>query len=124
MIEMAIVTPILTFVFVAGVDYARLFYASQIVTNCAYNGAVYGSRATVDPSSQYGSLQAAALADAANLSPTPTVDSTTGVDTNGNSYFEASVSYPFQTVIPWPGIAEPTLLKRTVRMQMAPNNPS
>jgi Flp pilus assembly protein TadG len=112
-VEFAILLPFLAFMFVIAVDWARIFYYSITVTNCACNGAMYLARtqsavstdgtwtdagivnlyigASPDP------LTAAALADASDLTPTPTVTSATGSDIYG-SYVQVTVSYPFQTV--------------------------
>jgi hypothetical protein len=69
-------------------------------------------------------LQAAALADATNLSPQPTVTSTNGTDGSGNPYIEVTVVYPFQTISNYPGLSNPINLTRTVRMRVAPSVPN
>ena len=122
-VEMAIVLPLLIFCVAAGADYARIFYYSTTVANCALNGATYASRSSYDASSPYQSLTAAALADATDLSPAPTVASTTGVDANGNSYVEVTVTYPFQTVVSWGMVPGETDVSGTVRMLKVPDTP-
>src|SRR6516164_7564229 len=92
-VEFAILLPFLAFLFVIAVDWARVFYYSIAVANCARNGALYLSQqqsasTTSSPytDSGYVNLYAnsktpvsdAALADASDLTPTPTVTSTTG----------------------------------------------
>lgn len=123
MTEMALLLPLLCFLLVAGIDFARVYFALVTITHCASNGATYASLSTYDPSSPYQSIQQAALADAGNLSPTPTVSNTSGVDSAGNRYVEVTVTYPFQTLVNWPGIASETTLSRTVRMQQSPATP-
>lgn len=59
-----------------------------------------------------------ALADATNLSPTPTVTSTAGTDSVGNSTVTVTVSYPFSTLTSITGVATPS---RSVTMM--PNPP-
>src|SRR6516164_7092738 len=111
-VEFAVLLPFLAFMFVIAVDWARIFYYSIAVANCARNGALYlsqqqSARTTTSPYTDSGYVNlyvssaspvtAAALADAPNLAPTPTVTSTTGSDRYG-PYVEVTVSYPFQTV--------------------------
>jgi Flp pilus assembly protein TadG len=122
-IETAIVLPLLIFFVAAGADYGRIFYDSTTIANCAYNGATYASRSSYDAASPYSSLTQAALADASDLSPTPSVTSTTGVDGQGNSYVEVTVTYPFQTVCSWGIVPSSTTVSRTVRMNTVPDTP-
>jgi hypothetical protein len=122
-VELAWLLPFLAFIFVIAVDWARIFYYSVTVTNCARNGALYACDPPNQPYSQYSSVTAAALADAGNLSPTPTVTSTSGSDANG-PYVEVTVSYPFQTVTSFPGVPASTNLVRTVRMSLEPTTPN
>jgi Flp pilus assembly protein TadG len=129
-VEAAILLPMLAFLFVAGVDYARVFYHSVTLTNCAQNGAAFARLTPYDPQSPYKTVTEAALADASNLSPTPTVSSRNYADAGGRQVVEVSVTYPFRTVFNWTGaagysgIADVTQLTRTVRMEKAPNNPN
>jgi hypothetical protein len=121
-VELAVLLPFLAFIFVISVDWARVFYYTVIITNCARNGAVYASDPITQPQSRYSSLSAAALADAPDLSPAPTVTSSNGADTQG-SYVEVTVSYPFTTVSNFPGVPNNTTLARTVRMYIQPTMP-
>lgn len=110
--------PLLAFLFVITVDFGRVFYYSQIVENCARKGAIYGCDAVTAAQSPYASLQAAALADATNLNPKPTVTSTKGTDTSGNPYVQVTVSWPFNTATAFPGIPNSVNLSRTVQMRV------
>jgi Flp pilus assembly protein TadG len=122
-VELAVLLPFLMFLFVIAVDWSRVFYDSVIVTNCARNGALYACDPTTQASSPYANVTEAALADASNLSPPPTVTSTQGSDANG-SYVEVTVTYQFQTVSNFPGVPKTTTLVRTVRMNVLPQNPN
>lgn len=119
-VELAVLMPLLMFLFLVTVDYCRIYYAAIIVNNCARNGAIFGS----DPylasrtTTPYTTVQSAALADATDLSPQPTVQTVYGLD-----YVEVSVTYPFQTLTTYPGLPKQVDLKRTVRMQIAPTVP-
>ncbi len=123
-VELAILLPFLAFLFVVAVDFCRVFYFSLTLTNCARNGALYASDPVTAAQSPYPTLQAAALADASNLTPQPTVTSTTGVDGGGRSYVEVTATYPFQTITNYPGITNTLLLTRTVRMESSPVLPN
>jgi Flp pilus assembly protein TadG len=123
-VELALVLPILALLFLIAVDFARLYYHYTIVTNCARNGALYASDPAASPESPYATLQDAALADASDLSPQPTVTSTSSTDSSSNPYVEVTVVYPFTTISSYPGLPNPINLSRTVRMRVAPAAPN
>jgi Flp pilus assembly protein TadG len=123
-VELALVLPLLGLLFLITVDFARLYYHYNIVTNCARNGALYASDPTTAAESPYLSLQAAAQADAPNLDPQPTVSSTSGNDGSNNPYVEVTVVYPFATISNYPGLSNPINLTRTVRMRLSPATPN
>jgi len=123
-VELALLLPLLGLLFLITVDFARLYYHYSIVTNCARNGALYSSDPTTATESPYPNLTAAALADAPDLSPQPTVSSTNGTDSSGNLYVEVTVVYPFTTISSYPGLSNPINLTRTVRMRVAPAAPN
>jgi Flp pilus assembly protein TadG len=117
-VELALIAPPLLFLCLVGGDYARLFYHAQVVAGCARNGAIYGC---IDPThaANTSGISSAALADAPDLSPAPTVTSNTGTDADGD-YVEVTATYTFHTVTNYPGIPTTTTLSRTVRMRVAP----
>src|SRR5262245_59297167 len=90
-VELAFVLPLVMFLFVLTVDYARVFYYTLTVQNCARNGALWASDPVAKAASAYASVEEAALADAGTLPVTPTVTSTSGTDDDGNGYVEATV---------------------------------
>lgn len=118
--ELAVVLSTLVFICIATCDHARSVYDAVTVANCARNGALYACDSTFAASTPYTSIQQAALADAGNLSPTPTVSSTTGTDTGGNQYVLVTVSYAFQGTINYPGIPGSSTISRTVKMAVTP----
>ena len=141
-VEFAIVLPFIAFMFVIAVDWARVFYYSIAVRNCARNGALYlsqqqSARTTSSPYTDSGYVNlyvnsanpvtAAALADASNLTPTPSVTSTSGSDSYG-PYVEVTVSYTFQTVTNFSVgnflVPSSTNVTRTVRMYVPPESPN
>src|SRR5207302_2695949 len=114
-LELAIFLPLIAFLFLVAVDYSRVFYFSLTVMNCARNGAIYGS----DPTqaailSPYTSISQAALADATNLSPQPTISSKT-VTSGGYTYIEVTATYQFNTLTQYPVIHSRVDLSQTVR---------
>jgi Flp pilus assembly protein TadG len=141
-VEFAVLLPFLAFMFVVTVDWARIFYYSIAVTNCARNGALYlsqqqSAKTITSPYTDSGYVNLyvnsanpvtdAALADASNLTPTPTVTSTTGSDSYG-PYVEVTVSYPFQTVTNFSvgsfGVPSNITVTSTVRMYVPPEYPN
>ena len=141
-VEFAIVLPFIAFMFVIAVDWARVFYYSIAVRNCARNGALYlsqqqSAKTTSSPYTDSGYVNlyvnsaspvtAAALADAPDLTPTPTVTSTSGSDSYG-PYVEVTVSCPFQTVTNFSVgnflVPSSTNVTRTIRMYVPPESPN
>ena len=116
-VELAILLPLLAFLFVVAVDFTRLFYYTLTVQNCARNGALYGSDPAGATLSPYKSIDEAALSDAKNLSPQPTVGSKTVAD-GKTTYVEVTVTYPFSTITKYPGVPSSLSLTRTVKMRM------
>src|SRR5688572_31514655 len=103
-VELALLLPLLVFLFLVATDFARVFYFSLSLTNCARAGALYASDPSTADESPFANVQAAALADATNLSPTPTITSTTGIDGLGRKFVSVTANYTFQTVTGFPGI--------------------
>jgi Flp pilus assembly protein TadG len=120
------VAPFLAFVFVATVDYARVFYYQQILDNCARNGALYGSNLKsyqetgwVNP---YNSTVNATLADGATLNPPLTSDQVTvatGTGSDGNPNVTVTISYPFTPLTQFPGFSTVNLQSKCC-MRVAP----
>jgi len=121
-VELALLLPFLIFLFVIAVDWARVFYYSVTVTNCARNGAMWLSLTGTQGNSTYTNVTQAALADAPNVSPAPTVTTASGSDASG-PYVACTVTYPFHTVSNLPGVPSTTNITRTVRMSVGPMVP-
>jgi Flp pilus assembly protein TadG len=141
-VELALLLPFLAFMFIIVLDWARIFYYSITVSNCARNGALYmafqqSASTTTAPYTDSGLVNlyvnaanpvtAAALADASNLAPAPTVATNTGSDTYGN-YVEVTVAYAFQSVtgfsVPPFSVPPNTSLSSTCRMYVCPETPN
>src|SRR5215470_12636221 len=140
--ELAVLLPFIAFMFVIAIDWARIFYYSIAVRNCARNGALYlsqqqSAKTTSAPYTDSGYVNlyvnaaspvtAAALADAPNLTPAPAVTSASGSDGYG-PYVEVTVSYPFQTVTNFSlgnfVVPSSTNVTSTVRMYVPPEFPN
>jgi Flp pilus assembly protein TadG len=122
-VELAVVLPFLMFLFLVTVDWARVFYYSVIINNCARQGAVYASDPVAATQSPYASVTDAALADAPDLQPQPTVSTAGGVDDAGNPYIDVTVNWQFPCITNYPGIGSSVQLSRTVRARVAPVAP-
>jgi Flp pilus assembly protein TadG len=122
-VEFAVVLPFLLFMVVIAVDFARVYRNAQVVMSAARNGALYGSDNPTKAADTDG-IQAAALQEAVDLSPAPTVTSTTGTDTDGSPYVRVTVSCPFQTITRYPGVPASMALTRTVQMRICPLKPN
>jgi Flp pilus assembly protein TadG len=121
-VEFAFLAPFLCFLFVIAVDYARIFYASLTIANCARNGALYGSRDKTSAVDTAG-IETAAKADATNLNTSKVnVTSTTDGGTPA-TYVDVTVTYPFTTITSW--LSSQTItITRTVRMKVVPDTPN
>lgn len=121
-VEFAVLLPLLCFVFVAGVDFARVYYHQITVTNAASSGALFGARDSVRAADTAG-IKNAALADAQNLSPAPDVASVVGVDELGHPCLNVTVTWTFTTVSRYPFVPNTIKLSRTAQMRVAPTEP-
>src|SRR5262245_23550047 len=132
--EIAILLSILSFLFVICIDFARLFYYSLAMKNCARNGAYYAS--DYPGIYAYGSASNAALADGSNFNPALTASNVTvGYDSSSTGtftqtspvrpgYVKVTVNWTFNTVTNYPGIPSTWNLSQSEIMQMAPITPS
>jgi len=120
--EFALLAPFLGFLIVAGVDFARVYYFSLILTNCASTGAIYGSQDPEHAVDEAGII-AAALADASNLSPAPEVSSENLTDSEGHPAVRVTVRWNFGTFTNAPWTASKYELVRTMQMRIPPVYP-
>ena len=123
-VELAVVLPLLVFLFLLAIDFARVYYFSLTLTNCARAGALYASDPAVQDECPFPSTQAAALADATNISPAPKITESNGTDASGRAYVQVTASYTFATITGFPGIPNNIALNRTVKMYVAANIPT
>ena len=122
LVELAVLLPFLMFLFIAAVDFARLFYHSVTLANCARNGAILGSADPTHAADAAG-IRSAALADATNLDPAPTITSRTFTE-DGVQYVEVTADWQFQTVANYPGIPKLVNLQQKVQARVSPVLPN
>jgi Flp pilus assembly protein TadG len=128
--ELALMLPLLCVMLIGAIDFCRLFYAWNIITNCARNGALwlsdpYSNGALPPIQSPYTSYQDAALADANYLSPaltTSNISTSTGTDGQGNATAIVTVTYQFNMVSSYLGFGSVNL-QRSVAMRVQPQWP-
>lgn len=123
-VEFALVAPFMMFLFVIGVDFARVFYAHIIVTNAARNGALYGIQDPTYATNTAG-IQAAALQDCSDLTGVNVSSSTsTATDSTGTTitYLTVNVTYTFQTVTSYLASSSYTI-NQTCTMRVEPTTP-
>lgn len=121
-VELAVLLPFLVFMMVIAVDWARVFYYTVTINDCARNGALYMYDSTGTTLSPFADYKQAALAGT-DLSPTPTVSSNSGGGTNAE-WVEVTVSYPFRTLTNFPGVPQNTTVTRTIRISKASKLPA
>jgi Flp pilus assembly protein TadG len=121
-VELAVLLPLLVFLFVIGIDFARLFYHLVTVSAAARNGAHWGSLEPKNSTDTVG-IEKAALSDAQNLSPAPKVYSKTGTDELGHPCVVVRVEWTFNTVSRFPLVPSTVNLTRAVQMRIAPLEP-
>jgi Flp pilus assembly protein TadG len=120
--ELALLLPLLLFLLLGAVDFARLFYAYTTVTNAARNGALWLSDPLASTQSPYATFQQAALADANGLNPaltTSNVTSSTTTDASGNTIIAVTVQYQFKLISSYLGFGTVNM-SRQVTMRLAP----
>lgn len=118
-VEFALLLPLLCFLFVVAVDFARVFYMSLTVANCARIGAVYGSQKPATAMDQDG-IRTVAKKDVGTLDAEK-LTVTSSVDNVANpTKLTVTASYTFSTVMSYPGVASHVVVTRTVRMNVTP----
>jgi Flp pilus assembly protein TadG len=126
-VELAILLPFLAFLFVICIDFARVFYHAETISNCALCGAEYGAIDIAHTADTSG-IQAAVMADATSLNPTLTNSNIT-ITTDNSTYVTVTVTYQFNSVVNYslpPVFSVPAQLgmTRTITMLVPPSTPS
>ncbi len=98
--ELAFALPILLVVFAFTIDFGRVYYYTQIVADCARNGAMFASHIDLREHSAFETAEEAALAGTTNLTPQPTVTTQIVQDATGRDMAVVTVKYTFQRMFP------------------------
>jgi Flp pilus assembly protein TadG len=122
-VELALLLPLLCFLFVITVDFARVIYFTIIVTNCARNGAMYGCNTPTTANDTSG-IQTQSQMDASNLDLTQLNVSSSTDSSSNPTYVSVTVTYPFSTITNYPGVPSKMTITRTVQMRVAPLTPN
>jgi Flp pilus assembly protein TadG len=119
MAELAVVLPIFAFLLVAGLDFARVFYHCQTVTNCARNGALYACDPVGPLRYKYTDYRECAIADGQSLVPPLVVGDVTsagGSDAYGATV-AVTVNYNVTTLSSYLGFST-VAISKTVTMRV------
>ena len=117
-VELALVLPVLALFFAIAVDFSRAYQHLEEISDSARRGALYLADVYVQQASPYETLEEAALAETQVIRESATVESRTTTDTRGNPCIEVTVTSPFNTIIPVPGMQQSFPLSRSVQMRM------
>jgi Flp pilus assembly protein TadG len=117
-VELAVLLPLLFFLFLAVVDFARVYHYSTTLDDCARAGALYASEVADRRSdlSVDAAARLAALADGASLNPPLTAEQVDVSVAGGTA--SVTVHYQFRTISNFPGIPSTFDLTRTVHMNI------
>jgi Flp pilus assembly protein TadG len=122
-VEFGLILPLLVTIVLGCVDFGRFAYRYMAVTNAARAGAGYGCvnpYTTATLSNWRASVKQAAIDEMSQISGydssklTVTADPVTTGEPGGLWRVQVTVSYPFQTLVTWPGIPSNMTLSRTV----------
>lgn len=119
-IELALLLPVLLFISIVILDWARVYQRAIVLTNCARQGAFYLADPAYAIEAPYQNVQEAIMAEAAGMDPPPTISTAYSQDEQGNTYVEVTAQTQFHTITNYPGIMNPIQLTRTVRMRVSP----
>lgn len=115
---MALLAPMLVFILMATIDFARAYSAYIEVSNAARAGAIYGSRSSANAHNA-DAVREAALADSPSIYGTvPVVSSSTSTDSDGYEQITVTVDYTFDVLTGFPGIPASVDMSRTVQMRV------
>jgi Flp pilus assembly protein TadG len=99
-VELALVLPLLLLLFVVAVDFARVFYNAQVITDCARTAAMFASNPDLSDKLSFGDATELALRCAQDLKPLPTITISHGTDNLSQAYVDAVVTQQFDLIVP------------------------
>jgi Flp pilus assembly protein TadG len=138
--ELAVLLPLLAFIFLITVDFGRIIYYTITIDNCVHNGALYASQ-TFDNqnqqwisgdaqywegrnSQQVSDVASAAILDGCSLDPPLTTSNVTIANGSTANSKVVTITYNFETITNFPGIPSPVTITRSCQVQVAPAVPN
>lgn len=118
-VELALVLPLLLIIFVVAVDFARVFYNAQVITDCARTAALFSANPDLADRTAHESAVDLALKCAEDLNPRPSITITHGTDSLSQAFVEATVSQTFKLICPLVFQSE-YVINRTARARLYP----
>jgi Flp pilus assembly protein TadG len=140
--EFAILLPFLVGLFLFAIDFARILFYTITIETALQNGALFGSRSFDNQNQQWiGNVQywqgpngqlvsqenVTSELDTTNLNPAlsnANINVTGGTDADGNPVNIVTITYTFNTFVPYPGVPSPVTITRTAQVRIAPPTPS
>jgi Flp pilus assembly protein TadG len=121
-VELACLLPFLIFLFLAAVDFCRIFYHAQTLQSCARSAALYACGGAVNPSSTntQTAAQQAALAEGVSLSPPLQAQNVVITSDTVANTVTVTVTYSFTTLMSYPGVPNNTSIVKRVTMVVLP----
>jgi Flp pilus assembly protein TadG len=121
-VELAVLLPLVMFLAVIGVDYARIFSRTLILQTASRNGCFYAAIDSAHAADTAG-ITAVTMNDLTDTSPTPTVIITHYTGTDGWAYVQVTVQQTFTTVTSFPGVPDTSTLSQMTEMRVCPSTP-
>jgi Flp pilus assembly protein TadG len=120
--ELALLLPFLGLMFVAALDFGRVFNVTQTIEECAFVGAVYasGNAQSSSATSQDQAATNAACASGVSLTPPVQAGNVTVTRDAAAQTVTVTVTYTFQLLTPVLGPNGQVQLTRTVTLPQAP----
>jgi len=121
---MGLILPLLTAIVLGCIDFGRFAHSHIAVTNAARAGAGFASfhpvTATTQPVWEQRTREAvvAELGDTFDATKIDMPSPVMATDSDGLKRVSVQVTYPFETLVDWPGIPSQMNLSRTVEMRV------
>jgi Flp pilus assembly protein TadG len=124
--EFALALPVLLLLMIGAVDFGRFAYSHVTLTNAVRAGTGYGSvnpYTTATLATWKANVKQAVVDEMSTMSGfnssllTVTVTNDTTGEPSGGWRVQVVASYPFTTLITWPGIPSTTTMQRSVAMR-------
>lgn len=122
-VELALVLPLLVTLFGVLVDYSRCYRYSLTLAACARNGALYASDPGIEGKSPYDDVIFATRAGTESFPDDLGVTTENLTDSQGNDCVRVTVTYPFETVLTYPGLPKRIELERSACMRIRKSDP-